>query len=491
MFFQAVDFTSVLLRRLDSEEVVYILLSELDVPRPVEYRNSKFVGIVNHAMLRETADFGIVTFFGMSLDECSVSGIFDSVDPVAFLNRDFLAINNVIDLGVETRCFCYKLKAEKVVTTIDGIFDRDSLCEVVENRFGNDSRIVVDIKPSCRSNTTHQLTALDFRAAVNGNLDIVVDILLNDFRDSVLFKLKARSILPLLTDSIVAFKVIITETHHNTIGVELHDFEGRAVSHKMDCKLQESELPSDAHRPSHEGVKQVVVLREHRTVGRVCNELQCVSGCLIAGLLRPHTSFEHIGIILRIRNVSAAISIQCHKVRIVAADITVSQMSAVLRFLPITRDSTVNPAVGDCHLTIPDFEVEFTLEHLFIGKRVVVDTVEEAEYIFGNVFSEQIVRVDILTLVIMLLRNGIKISSGQFCICHIQRPIIGNTLDSAKHELVFDIVLSQVVELFGSINIVLTVEDSLFKLLLCERTVDVEVNLRLSNIHSEMSFNRF
>ena len=209
----------------------------------------------------------------MSLDECSVSGIFDSINPVALLNGDFLAVNDVIDLGVETRCFCHKLKAEKVVTTIDGIFDRDTLCEVVENRFGNDSRIVVDIERSCRSNTTHQLTALDFCAAVNGNLDIVVDILLNDFRDSVLFKFKARSVLPFLTNSIVAFKVIIAETHHNAIRVELHDFEGRAFSHKMDCKLQESELPGDAHRPSHEGVKQVVVLREHCTVSRVCNEL--------------------------------------------------------------------------------------------------------------------------------------------------------------------------------------------------------------------------
>lgn len=237
LFFQAVDFTSVLLRRLDSEKVVYILLSELDVPRPVEYRNGKFVGIVNHAMLRETADFGIVTFFGMGLDKCSVSGIFDGVDPVAFLNRDFLAANNVIDLGVETRCFRHKLKAEKVVTTIDGIFDRDTLCEVVENRFGNDSRIVVDIERSCRSNTTHQLTALDFRAAVNGNLDIVVDILLNDFRDGVLFKLKARSVLPFLTDSIVAFEVIIAKAHHDTIGVELHDFQGGTFSHKMNRKL--------------------------------------------------------------------------------------------------------------------------------------------------------------------------------------------------------------------------------------------------------------
>ena len=108
-------------------------------------------------------------------------------------------------------------------------------------------------------------------------------------------------------------------------------------------------------------------------------------------------------------------------------------MSAVLRFLPITRDSTVNPAVSDCHLAVSDFEVELALEHLFIGKRVVVDTVEEAEYIFGNVLPEQIVRVDILSLVIMLLRNGIKISSGQFCVCHIQRPVIGNTLDSSKH----------------------------------------------------------
>lgn len=151
----------------------------------------------------------------------------------------------------------------------------------------------------------------------------------------------------------------------------------------------------------------------------------------------------------------------------------------------------MNPTVGDCHLTVSDFEVELALEHLFIGKRAVVDTVEEAEYIFGNVLSEQIVRVDILPLVIMLLRNGIEISGGQFCVCHIQRPVIGNALDSSKHELVFDVALSQVVELFGSINIVLTIEDSLFKLFFGERTVDVEVNLRLSNIHSEMGFNRF
>ena len=91
----------------------------------------------------------------------------------------------------------------------------------------------------------------------------------------------------------------------------------------------------------------------------------------------------------------------------------------------------------------------------------------------------------------MLFWNSIEVSSGQFCVCHIQRPVIRNTLDSSKHELVFDVALSQVVELFGSINIVLTIEDSLFKLFFGERTVDVEVNLRLSNIHSEMGFNCF
>ena len=126
-----------------------------------------------------------------------------------------------------------QLEVQQAVAAHDGIFDRNTVGQIILDRLGDHTSVVIDVERSCRGNPTNENATLDFGVALERNLDIIVHIFLTDHLDKVFLQLKAGSVLPLLRDLLIHGNIAVIKTDHDTIGVELNDLQGGAILNKM------------------------------------------------------------------------------------------------------------------------------------------------------------------------------------------------------------------------------------------------------------------
>ena len=124
----------------------------------------------------------------------------------------------------------------------NGIFDRNAVGQIILDRLGDHTSVVIDVERSCRGNPTNENATLNFGVALEGNLDIIVHIFLTDHLDKVFLQLKAGSVLPLLRDLLIHRHIAVIKADHDTIGVELNDLQGGTVLNKMFRHFEQLQL---------------------------------------------------------------------------------------------------------------------------------------------------------------------------------------------------------------------------------------------------------
>ena len=85
----------------------------------------------------------------------------------------------------------------------------------------------------------------------------------------------------------------------------------------------------------------------------------------------------------------------------------------------------------------------------------------------------------------------VKVGGSKFGIGHVKGFRRVDTLFLTQGQFAGQVALSQIVKCVGSVNIVVAVKLNLVLLLLGQWTVNIEGNRSLSNVHAEVSFNRF
>ena len=85
----------------------------------------------------------------------------------------------------------------------------------------------------------------------------------------------------------------------------------------------------------------------------------------------------------------------------------------------------------------------------------------------------------------------VKVGGGQFSVGHVEGLGLINPFLPTEGTLTVKVALPQIVQLVGSVYVVLAVKLHLCQLLLCQRAVNVKGHRSLPNIHAEVSFNGF
>ena len=136
-----------------------------------------------------------------------------------------------------------------------------------------------------------------------------------------------------------------------------------------------------------------------------------------------------------------------------------------------------------------DLKVDLGLEKILVRNRGVVHLIEELEHLGGYVVFDQIGRIGVVPLIIVGNRAGFQQSSGQLGVGHGHRFCIGNTDQTTNLNFALEVLLADVNQLIGGVNIVVTVKFNLSPFLLGKGTVNVERNRGLFDGYAEMTLN--
>ena len=149
-----------------------------------------------------------------------------------------------------------QLEVQQLVTLHDSLLHRHTVGQIILNGLGNHHRIVVDVErtaiqvfPHRKSHlgkinlavgdyTTNEDTALDLRLTLEGKLYIIVYIFLADHLYQVFFQLKAGTLFPFSGNLLILGNIGVIKADHDTIGVELNDFQRRAILNEMDSHFK-------------------------------------------------------------------------------------------------------------------------------------------------------------------------------------------------------------------------------------------------------------
>ena len=312
---------------LDTQKIIDSFLCHFDVEGLIHIVNAELVIVVDNAVFREHFDLGSSVILRLNLEQLSVTLVLCGIDTVYLLYRDLLTIDKVIGFTILCASFRNDLKLENIVTPIYGFLHRSSVDEILLEGGCYNASIVVHVECTSRGDTTNQVAAFGLHRTIRLNLNVIVYVLLCDQSYAVLLKLKACPGLPLIHDCQHFLVLVFVELDHDTIGVELDDYQILHVLIKVLSHFQEEKLTCDTYRTSHQRVKKVVVLVQHCAVCRVHNELECICCSLISGGFGFHTLFEYVFKDLRGRNVSRGVPTNRHEVRVITRYVKVSDYS--------------------------------------------------------------------------------------------------------------------------------------------------------------------
>ena len=212
---------------------------------------------------------------------------------------------------------------------------------------------------------------------------------------------------------------------------------------------------------------------------------------LIASGFRFHTAVENVLVNLRRRNVSARVPIDGTEVWVVASYVFVPNPS-ILGFLPKeVWDCAVNTTVPECHRTLTDIQIKLAFEKLAVRNGEVIHSIEESKDLRRYVLFPQIVRVDILAFIIVRLLGCFQHCRSQLGVRHTHCLDFIKTSQPTEVDFVLQVVLTNVNQSLGGINVMFTIELRLGFFLRGERTVNVKRYAGFLNRHTEVSFNSF
>ena len=220
---------------------------------------------------------------------------------------------------------------------------------------------------------------------------------------------------------------------------------------------------------------KAIQIRTGITVGGVQYQLECIGCILITCFLCLDSIFKGLDKDLRGRDISAAKAVLStfgqrygHQVRVVGRNVLVTNGTVIRGNLHIVRNCAVDTSIrqGDDTIAKPDFKAcalyllavfIITTEQVNVGDCRVMESVKEVKDFLRYVFPQQLVRV----LIIPFIRPGflrldcVQVHRGQFSVGHVHSLAFIQPPDSAQCGLVLEVVLSQLVEKFRSVHVIL------------------------------------
>ena len=178
----------------------------------------------------------------MDFVEGSVAVVFRGINPVDLLHDLHLSVHLMQSVTVLATGLGDQLEVQQPVTLHDGLLHRNTISQIILDCLGDHTGVVIDIERTSGSNTTNKDTALDLRFSLKGKLHIVIHIFLTDHLYQVFFQLEAGAVLPFLRDLLIFWNIGVIETDHDTVCVELNDFQRGAILNEMNSHFKQLQL---------------------------------------------------------------------------------------------------------------------------------------------------------------------------------------------------------------------------------------------------------